>query len=159
MCTRDGKTGSVWLSLRATFYTYTLICHRETQFYEKPSLVWWKTSDGNLMEKCNEKSLMDKFPLKTYLFHALYANMGNSNFHIWNYLNLQIFQEIKRNCTIGFQILSQMLHLLGHWASWCFKEMIVIQYKITGSDWFYHFHKLLRLTFSITKVHQTDFFH
>ena len=44
------------------------------------------------MENFDEKSPMDNFQLKPYLFNVLYPNIGSLNFHIWKYLNL-IFSE------------------------------------------------------------------
>ena len=54
---------------------HLLFCHREIfNSSDKKNLQW--ESYG----KSNEKSLMNKFQLKTYLFNSLYPNMGNLNF-------------------------------------------------------------------------------
>ena len=129
MCTRDGKTGSVWLSVRAKFFTYILICHRETQFFDEPSLVWWKTF---------------KFQLRTYHFISKYKQFKFPYLELFGHPSIQ---EIKSIWAISFQILSQMLYKFDYWASWWFKKMIVVQYKITGNGWFYHLKKLLRWIF------------
>ena len=50
----------------------TLLC----KFFFVP-----ESSDGNLMEKRDEKPLMNKFKSKPYLFNVFYQNMGNLNFN------------------------------------------------------------------------------
>ena len=40
-----------------------------------------KSSDGNLMEKRDEKPLMNKFKSKPHLFNVFYQSMGNLNFN------------------------------------------------------------------------------
>ena len=60
------------------------------------SVVRWKTSNRNLMEKSYEKLPINKFSLKTYLFNVSCPNVDNSYFRIGN-IELGYFQKIKNN--------------------------------------------------------------
>ena len=96
--------------------------HREIQFLDEPSMVWWQTSCENVREKSDDKPLMNK--LKTYLSNVLYLNMGNSNFHIWHIFEF-FFRKTKFFiCEIfSSEIFSHILYPLHHGAR-CYMQMI-----------------------------------
>ena len=64
---------------------------------------------------------------------------------------LEIFKFFKKYSseiwTINLQSYSPTLYPLAHRTSWCSMEMIVVQYKTIGTDWYCHLQKFIGQTF------------
>ena len=70
------------------FYIHTFFIIEKFLILQRTVNGLMKTSNETLMEKSDEKP-----QLETYPFNGIYPNMGNLNFHIWQYFNLEFVSE------------------------------------------------------------------
>ena len=84
------------------------------------------------MENFNEKPPMNKFQLKT--FNVLFLEMGNLNFFLWKYLNLEFFRKSKQLPTVSFTLSAS--RFLVRYFIYCIRDSVgyFCAIQMTGSD-------------------------